>query len=273
MGTQALPLLGDREFEQICALMQQVSGIRLGQAKKPLVASRLLKRLRSLDLSAYSDYVALLARPDQDEERRTVVDLLTTNETFFFREAAHFDFLRDALARFQGRELKVWSAACSSGEEVYTLAMVLAETLGKRIDWNILGTDLCRSALKAAAVAVYPVERARNLPQPLLHRYCLQGVGEQAGRLQIGPELRARARFGCLNLIEPLPAALGRFHVIFLRNALIYFDEAGKRDIVGRLLPALEPGGLLFVGHSEGLHGLGLPIRAVSPAVYQHSAP
>lgn len=267
---QATSTLADADFRAICDMMQRASGIRLGQQKKPLVASRLMRRLRALGIDGYADYVKFLAQTGAEEERRTVVDLLTTNETFFFREPVHFELLASQLSTLR-RAPRLWSAASSSGEEVYTLAITCAETLGMDCGWEILGSDLCRNALESAGRAVYPQERIRNVPAPILRRYFLKGVGEQEGKVQVASALRERCRFACLNLIAPLPPKLGHFDAIFLRNVLIYFDQDGKRDIVGRLLPALEPGGRLYVGHSESLHGLGLPLRAVQPAVYERT--
>lgn len=262
--------LADPDYRAICDLMQLASGIRLGAQKKPLVASRLMRRLRALEIGSYAEYVQHLSRTENEEERRKVVDLLTTNETYFFRESVHFELLSEQLGRLR-RMPRIWSAACSSGEEVYSLAITCAETLGVDTGWEILGSDLCRDALERAAQAIYPEQRIRNVPPGLLRRHFLKGVGEQAGEVQVGSALRAHCRFACLNLISPLPARLGRFDAIFLRNVLIYFDAEGKHGIVSRLIPALEPGGRLYLGHSESLQGLGLPLRAVHPAVYERA--
>ena len=262
-----LPVLSEDDFLTVRQLMENVSGIVLAPHKKQLVASRLMKRLRALGLDSYKDYVNRLKSDADGEERRLAIDLLTTNETFFYRESVHFEVLAEHIRTASRPRWRIWSAASSSGEEVYTLAMTLTEALPAQAEWEVIGSDLCRHALASAKAAVYPVERARLLPQSWLRRFTLRGVGEMDGYLQVVPELRQRVSFRCINLNENLPADLGQFDVIFLRNILIYFDGIGKRRLVERVLTRLRPGGLLFVGHSENLHGLDLPLENWRPAV------
>lgn len=236
---QKLPSLNEHDFNIISHLMADISGIQMAAHKRALVSGRLMKRLRILQLDSFSDYVALLKNPQQQEERRIAVDLLTTNETFFFREKPHFDLLLKLLKQHPRRPLRLWSAACSSGEEVYSLAMTLNEGLEQGTHWEIIGSDLCRQALDKAKQAIYPLQRTENLPTEWL------------------------------NLNIPLPPTLGCFDIIFLRNMLIYFDPKTKQQILERIIAQLKPGGLLFVGHSEGLHGINLPVTAYAPAVYR----
>ena len=236
---QKLPSLNEHDFNIISHLMADISGIQMAAHKRALVSGRLMKRLRILQLDSFSDYVALLNNPQQQEERRIAVDLLTTNETFFFREKPHFDLLLKLLKQHPRRPLRLWSAACSSGEEVYSLAMTLNEGLEQGTHWEIIGSDLCRQALDKAKQAIYPLQRTENLPTEWL------------------------------NLNIPLPPTLGCFDIIFLRNMLIYFDPKTKQQILERIIAQLKPGGLLFVGHSEGLHGINLPVTAYAPAVYR----
>jgi chemotaxis protein methyltransferase CheR len=236
---QKLPSLNEHDFNIIRHLMADISGIQMATHKRALVSGRLMKRLRILQLDSFSDYVALLKNPQQQEERRIAVDLLTTNETFFFREKPHFDLLLKLLKQHPRRPLRLWSAACSSGEEVYSLAMTLNEGLEQGTHWEIIGSDLCRQALDKAKQAIYPLQRTENLPTEWL------------------------------NLNIPLPPTLGCFDIIFLRNMLIYFDPKTKEQILERIIAQLKPGGLLFVGHSEGLHGINLPVTAYAPAVYR----
>ena len=236
---QKLPSLNEYDFNMIRHLMADISGIQMATHKRALVSGRLMKRLRILQLDSFSDYVALLKNPQQQEERRIAVDLLTTNETFFFREKPHFDLLLKLLKQHPRRPLRLWSAACSSGEEVYSLAMTLNEGLEQGTHWEIIGSDLCRQALDKAKQAIYPLQRTENLPTEWL------------------------------NLNIPLPPTLGCFDIIFLRNMLIYFDPKTKQQILERIIAQLKPGGLLFVGHSEGLHGINLPVTAYAPAVYR----
>jgi chemotaxis protein methyltransferase CheR len=236
--------------------------------KRHLVASRLHKRLRHYRLDTYAEYLDLIDDPTHRPERQVLVDLLTTNETYFFREPAHFDFLRkQVLSPMRGQACRIWSAACSSGEEVYTLAMVMAESLGMG-DWEVVGSDISTRMLEVSATALYPMERARGIPKPLLSKYCLKGVRSQAGQLLIGPKLKARVSFRHINLKARLPDQ-GQFDVIFLRNVMIYFDVQTKRDVVTRLLAALKPGGYLFTSHVESLHGIVDSLQMVRPSVFR----
>jgi len=197
------------------------------------------------------------------------VDLLTTNVTYFFREPKHFDFLREQVlaAHPPGRLFRAWSAACATGEEAYSVAMLLAEHLGTG-PWEVLGSDISSRCLETARRAIYPFERAALLPQPFLAEYCLKGVAAQERNFQVGPELRQRVRFMQINLNAPLPR-LGRFDIIFLRNAMIYFDNAVKREVMARLLPALQDGGHFIVGHSESLNDVRDDLVRVRASVYR----
>jgi chemotaxis protein methyltransferase CheR len=262
-----LPELANDEFHLLQQLMYQASGISLAANKRPLVAGRLMKRLRHYQLPDYAQYLRMLERPEHLDERRLVVDLLTTNETYFFREPAHFSFLGQWLARRQG-PVRIWSAACSSGEEPYSLAMVARETAASR-DWSILASDLSLSMLARAREGVYALAQARHFPEGWLQRHCLNGVGDMAGRFRVQASLRERVSLREVNLVQPLPEDLGSFEVIFLRNVLIYFNHEQKEHIVRRLLEQLVPGGLLFIGHAENIHGFDLPVRLLGPSVYQ----
>ena len=259
-------VLGELEFRQIQQRMEQASGIHLTEQKRTLVGNRLQGRLRALGLDTYAQY---LQRVSADAaEHQHMVDVLTTNETRFFREPRHFDLLREYLQASAPSRLRIWSGACSSGQEPYTLAMTLAESLPHR-NWEIIASDLSRTVLQTAAAGVYPERAGQDIPRPLLVKYCRKGVQEMAGFFQICPALRQRVQFQAVNLMQPLPDSLGVFDVIFLRNVLIYFDTACKTLILRQALQRLRPGGLLFVGHSETLHGLGLPVSVVAPAVYR----
>ena len=267
MAVASLPSLGDREFSQLQRLMVDESGIHMTEHKRPLIAGRLLRRLRILGLHSYSEYMALLEDKQHADERRLVIDLLTTNETFFFREPQHFTFLANWLST-HSEPLRLWSAACSSGEEPYSLAMVMAEHATHK-DWSILASDLSQRMLEKASAAIYPLDEAKSFAAGWLKRHCRRGIGEYEGQFRIEPDLRARVITREINLMRPLPADVGRYDIIFLRNVLIYFSPEDKRAIVARLLQQLEPNGLLFVGHAESLHGLDLPISTVAPSVYQ----
>jgi chemotaxis protein methyltransferase CheR len=266
-STFKLPTLEEPDFNRLRKLMSEASGINLAMNKRSLVAGRLMKRLRHHQLSSYSDYLRLIDQPAYSRERRLVIDLLTTNETYFFREYPHFEFLGEWLNK-RGGPLRLWSAACSSGEEPYSMAMAAAQHL-QNSTWSVLGSDLSLSMLRVAEQGIYDISQARYFPEHWLHRYCLCGVGDMQGRMRIHPHLRARLTLSEINLNQRLPEALGMFDVIFLRNVLIYFDTQEKQRIVQRLVERLTPGGLLFIGHAESIYGFDLPLRLVRPSVFE----
>jgi chemotaxis protein methyltransferase CheR len=252
-------------FQRLQTLMKDASGIFLPDRKKALVSGRLQKRLRALGLASFREYNEYLQH--HPDERRIAIDLLTTNETRFFREPRHFDLVASIAAGHAG-PLRLWSAACSSGEEPYTMAMVLSES-ARHGDWEIVASDLSQRVLEKARSGTYPVAQESQLSREQLRRYCLRGTGRSAGLFRIKPGIRQRIRFCSVNLNEPLPGDLGRFDIVFIRNVLIYFDVATKRRILERVLLQMAPGGYLFLGHSESVQGLGLPLVSVAPAAYR----
>jgi chemotaxis protein methyltransferase CheR len=256
------------EFAQFQRFIFDAAGITLASTKAALVSGRLGKRLVHNGLDNYADYLRMLTSGSHPAEVQMAVDLLTTNETYFFRESKHFDFLRTKAlsARSGGRSFRVWSAAASSGEEAYSIAMVLADCLGGA-PWEVLGTDISQRVLQSAARGIFRMERARHIPPAYLHRYCLKGTEEHEGTLMVDRTLRARVSFVQANLNAPLPD-LGAFDLIFLRNVLIYFNDETKRQVVDRVSAALRPGGHFLVGHSESLHGITDALRAEAPSIY-----
>jgi chemotaxis protein methyltransferase CheR len=259
--------LSNESFRAVVELFHGVSGIRLSDAKRPLVEGRLHKLAQHRGIRRLDDYVERLLQERDPAEIVRVVDKLTTNETYFFREPQHFEFLAQLLAAHEGREtFRVWSAASSSGEEAYSIAMLLAEKLGPT-GWEVIGTDLSTVMVDTARRAVYPIERARRMPQEYMKRHCLKGHGEQDGKILVSRALRSHVRFEPANLMEPLPP-VGLFDVIFLRNVLIYFDNPGKESIVRRVSQQLKPDGYLFTGHAESLSNLDVGLRAHRTAVY-----
>jgi chemotaxis protein methyltransferase CheR len=259
--------ISDRAFSTVADAFHKVSGIRLEASKRQMVIGR-LQRLageRGLDsLDAYVDQV--ISGGDQRELVR-VIDRLTTNETYFFREPAHFEVLAQVQAHSpRGQTFRVWSAASSSGEEAYSIAMLMADKRGKT-GWEVVGTDLSTAMVDAAQRALYPMDRARDTPAPYLKKYCLKGSGPYEGKLLIDKGLRSQVRFLQANLTQPLPD-IGQFDVVFLRNVLIYFDPPSKLDIVRRVIPLIKKGGYLFTGHSESLSQIPTGLANVQPAVY-----
>jgi chemotaxis protein methyltransferase CheR len=262
--------LGDQEFARFQSFIYEAAGISLSDSKKVLVSGRLEKRLRHHKLSSYSDYLQLISQPAQAEERQVAIDQLTTNETYFFREPRHFELLRDwaLAARDAGRALRVWSAACSSGEEAYSIAMVLADCLGEGRPWEVVASDISTRVLQRARWGHYPVERTTHIPPPYLQRFCLRGTGPQAGTLLVQRELRRRVQFTQINLDQTLPPQAA-FDVIFLRNVMIYFSNDTKRRVVSRLVGQLKAGGHLLIGHSETLNDVSDQVRPLMPSVYR----
>jgi len=263
--------LRDDTFRGLADLMHASVGLSFSESKKPLISSRLAPRIQRLGLDGFDDYLALIAGHQDGGEFQVAVDLLTTNETYFFREPAHYDLLASELTRSKPLSLSVWSAASSFGDEAYSTAMLLADLAQQgRIgsDWSVLGTDISDRVLRSAIQAVYPEERLRHVTPERLRRHCLRGDGESAGLVQIHPRLRERVRFGQLNLCRPIED-IGPFDVVFLRNVLIYFDPPTKRAVVDRVLTQLRPGGLFFIGTAEGRVSCDTPLQPLAPGAFR----
>jgi chemotaxis protein methyltransferase CheR len=261
--------ISDKEFGLFRDLIHEIAGIHLSEAKKALVSGRLGKRLRHYGFVTFKDYHELVTRKDAAEERQVMVDLLTTNETYFFREPKHFDFVRDHLLpswRSLG-EVRVWSAACSSGEEPYSLGMLLADARGYN-GWRILATDISGRVLEEARQGVYPMGEGERIPKAYLARFCLKGVRSQSGNFCVDSRLRERIAFRQFNLNASW-SGLDRYHAVFLRNVMIYFNQQTKARLVDRIADHLEPGGHLIIGHSESLNGVSGRFETVMPSVYR----
>ena len=261
-----------KEYARLRAFLYKNVGIELGENKKPLVCGRLCRRLEALNLPNYDAYLDGMERDVPPGERQHAIDLLTTNETYFYRESRHFDNLLD-IARQCAKErrgLRIWSAACSSAEEVYTSAIVLQSLVdgGTALNWEIFGSDISERILETAIRATYPLSRTTQLPQALLKKYCLKGSGPADGQVLVSKPIRSKVRFGKINLVEPLPD-IGLFDVIFLRNVLIYFDAATKRHVVNSITTKLAPNGTLFVGLAESLNGIVSNLVSVAPGMYR----
>jgi chemotaxis protein methyltransferase CheR len=263
-----LPVMSDAEFAQFQRFIHEAAGISLGSPKKAMVAARLAGRVQSCGAKSYGEYLRLLKDGGAQQELQTAVDLLTTNETYFFREPKHFDFLREILTGQAGaRALRVWSAAGSSGEEAYSIAMLLEDCLPGS-PWEVVASDISTRVLERARTGHYSMARTNHMPPGYLRRFCLSGRGPQAGTLLIERSLRSRVRFLQVNLNATLPP-LGQFDVVFLRNVLIYFDMRTKQQVVRRVLDTLRPGGWLFIGHTETLSGVCETLERVSPAIFR----
>jgi chemotaxis protein methyltransferase CheR len=246
--------------------------LSFNDSKKPLILSRLSSRIQKLGLSSFREYIALLEDESQAAEFQMAVDLLTTNETYFFREPKHYELLEKDLANRKSKApISIWSAASSFGDEAYSTAMLLTDMqIAGRIgpDWSILATDISHRALLSAKEAVYPQDRLRAVSPERLRRYCLRGEGPAEGQSMLQDKIRSRVKFGQLNLCKPI-SGLGPFDVIFLRNVLIYFDVPTKREVVDRVLAALKPGGLFFLGTAEGRVACDTPMLTVQPGAFR----
>ena len=264
--------LTDAQFQRISILLQSVCGIALNTGKQELVRGRLAKRLRALGLSNFSAYLAHLEADASGEELTQMVDVLTTNKTSFFREPQHFAHLAQnvlpALAARGGR-VRLWSAGCSSGEEPYSLAIVLCECLPEsdRPDARILATDICTRMVAATREALYGEEALRGVAPGLVQKHFVRVGTERPRRYRVADHVRRIVRPARLNLMEAWPMT-GPFDIIFCRNVMIYFDRPTRQGLVERFWRILAPGGHLFVGHSESLTGWAHRFRYVQPAVY-----
>jgi chemotaxis protein methyltransferase CheR len=273
------PLLGDSEFQFLRDFVYKHCGISLSEQKRQLVQGRLLRRLRALGLKDFGGYCEVL-RQDPDGELGELASAISTNVTSFFREMHHYDLLVDELlprwlaAKKNGGRLRIWSAGCATGEEPYALAMVLAEALertGSKVDARILATDLSPQALEHARGGMYALERMGGISDERRRRWFLRGEGRYEGTACVHPRLRELVTIQPLNLLHDWPMR-GPFDAIFCRNVVIYFDKPTKQRLFERYAGLLEPGGYLFLGHSESMYGLSDSFELVGRTVYRKRA-
>jgi chemotaxis protein methyltransferase CheR len=273
-------MIRDSDYEFIRQLVYRRSRINLGPDKRELVVARLNKRLRATQIPSISDYCRYLQDEPDEEELGHLIDVISTNHTYFFREAQHFDFLRShILADLVGRHnaerwpcLNVWSAACSSGEEPYSIGITVAEFFQKnRVTWpcRIEATDISHRVLQKARSGVYREDAIAKVPREIFSTHFQKGYGPQAGNFRIKPQLAGMVTFRQLNLLENEPPVGDPFHVIFCRNVMIYFDHPTQEELVQRLARRLVPGGYLLVGHSESLTAIRHGLEVVRPAIYR----
>lgn len=271
--------LTDREFKLFQGLIHREAGIYLSEVKKALLVGRLSRRVRELGLESFEAYYHHVVDGANPAERVELINNICTHETQFFREPRQFEFLEQTLApRWRAeaeagtrpKQIRAWSAACSSGEEPVSMAMSLLHHFPVREGWRIevLATDISTRVLDRARSATWPIERAIQIPAPYLKRFMLRGTGEQQNKMKAGPEIRAVVQFQQLNLHADTYAVGDAFDLIFCRNVLIYFNAATKEHVVSRLLARLAPDGLLFLGHAESVTGMRDQPRTVIPTVY-----
>ena len=266
-------------FAKFQQMIYREAGIWLADHKQALLSGRLARRLRLLGLGSMSEYFQLVTQPDQQHERAVMIDCITTNETRFFREARHFDFLsqhvfprwqQETVAGERSTRLRIWSAGCSSGEEPYSLAMLLLKHFPQETGWDleVLATDISTRVLEKARQAVYPIEKMKDIPAEYLRAYMLKGGGEHKGVMKVSPELHRIVRFARVNLHADSYPVAGLFDLIFCRNVLIYFDQESKEKVIDGIVRHLSPTGLLFVGHSEHLGGIAPSLKTVAPTIH-----
>jgi chemotaxis protein methyltransferase CheR len=263
----AASLLNDRDFATVRQLIADYAGIKLSLQKRNMVYNRLLRRLRARGLSNFAEYLELVQR-EGSNEREAFVNALTTNLTAFFREPHHFELLHAHAARHgkRGKPLRCWSSACSTGEEAWSIAMVLREA---ECPGEVLGTDIDTDVLGTARNGVYRTERTAGLPAERLRKHFLRGTGTNDGLVSVRPELRGMVRFGQLNLQSPAWPAIEPFDIIFCRNVVIYFDREFQKKLLTRLADLLVPGGLLMVGHSESFPSAHPGFRSCGRTAYE----
>ncbi len=269
--------LSDREFKYFSTLLFDRFGIFLGEQKRVLVAGRLSKRLRELELPTFTDYIDYLSTDRTGEELTELINRITTNHSFFFRERDHFDFLSTTVlpeleaagSQGTGFPLRIWSAGCATGEEVYSISMLLRERYGARlslIDAGLLATDISLAALKEARNGEYAEAKLRELPASYRSSYFIKKDGETWA---INDDIRSMVMFKRLNLMAENYPMKGLFNAVFCRNVMIYFNQESREKVVNALFRYIKPGGYLFIGHSESLNRESCPFEYVKPAVYR----
>ena len=266
------------DFSRLRRLIHEQTGITLGEGKQTMLEGRIRRRLKALAIASYREYCEFLfSKRGLQDEMIHLIDVVTTNKTDFFREPRHFEFLTaTALPAFlRGHESRrpflVWSAGCSSGEEPYTLAMVLSEYAQAHpgFTFNIFATDISTTVLSKAALGIYPDEVTRPVPHGLKVKYLMRGRERGSGRVRVAPELRRLVEFRRLNFMDSDFGIQQKFDAVFCRNVIIYFDRPTQQSILDKLVRCLLLGGHLFMGHAETLHELTLPVAQVAPALYR----
>lgn len=261
--------ISDVEFNLFKTLIYDKAGIALSPAKRTLVVSRLSKRMRKLKITSFEEYYQLTT--NNTSELQHAIDSLTTNETYFFREEKHFEFLKSDILNkcASGDVFKVWSAASSTGEEAYSTSMVLADKFGLKSNWSIIGTDINQSVLAQARKALYPLSESKKIPREYLNQFCLKGVRSQSERMLMDAKIKKHVSFEFLNLNAAFPDYINNFNVVFLRNVMIYFDLETKQRLVDKIADVIKPGGYLFIGHSETLNNVSSRFKIIRPSICQ----
>lgn len=271
--------LSPQQFKRISQFMEKTTGIKLPDSKRSMIQARLANRLKVLNFDNYSQYIDFVfsSQEHATDEITMMIDLLTTNLTHFFREKPHFDFMEQkvlpTLAENGITRPELWSAGCSSGEEPYTLSIVMREYMSKNpgqfIDYSILATDISTRILSKAIDAIYPIETVDKLPYSIKKQYFLKSKDPNKPFAKPKAEVRNKVKFERLNFMDSVFKIQPKKNIIFCRNVLIYFDKPTQLEVIGKLIDCLVPGGFLFLGHSETIFGSNFPIKTVSTTVFQ----
>lgn len=267
------------DFVALADLVHEVCGMHLPKTKSTMLQARLRRRLQALDLQGFNQYLELLRNPvERAVELPRLIEAITTNKTEFFRESAHFDFLvgngLEMLAEIgagQTRTLQAWSSACSTGQEAYTLAMVLANVPRQQLPrgFQIVASDISEAVLQTARRAIYPEALLGEVPEPYRSKYLLRTRDRSLGVVRIAPELRKLVNIKNINLNDKIKDIGGEMDVIFCRNILIYFDHSKKIDVIKKIINYLRIGGILFLGHADSMSNMELPLQQLLPSVYR----
>jgi chemotaxis protein methyltransferase CheR len=271
-------VISSRDYTRLRALVYDEAGINLGSEKKAMLEGRIRRRLKELAIHSYGEYCDyLFSGEGLRDELVHLIDVVTTNKTDFFREPRHFDFLTaTAVPEFLAsnsarRPMLIWSAACSTGEEPYTLALVLSEygLTHPGFTFKIIATDISTTVLKKASLGIYSADAVRPVPQALKVKYFMRGRESSVERVRVVPELRRLVEFRRLNFMDSDYGIQEKFDAIFCRNVIIYFDRPTQQSILGKITQRLQPRSYLFMGHAETLHDLNLPLAPVAPSLYR----
>ena len=264
--------LNDKDFKYISSSVYDYSKINLSEKKRALIVSRLSKRIRHLKLETFTEYTDYLKNDTSGKEFQTMVDSLSTNYSLFFRESHHFDFLKNnILQEYNSGELNIWSAASSTGQEVYSVLMTIKEyehEKNKKIRYRLYASDISRPVLEKASSGIYNSMDIKNIPRSLLEKFFLRGSGSQSDLVKIKKNLIRDVHFFRLNLNDK-SYKLPQMDVIFMRNAIIYFDQPTKIELIDRLHQYIKPGGYLIIGHSESLSGISEKFELIGKTIYK----
>jgi chemotaxis protein methyltransferase CheR len=268
--------MSDNDFNKVSLFIYNEVGIKMPPEKKVLLENRRQKRLRELKMTNFSDYIEFLfSKKGIEQELISMIDVITTNKTDFFRESVHFNYLTDIiipeLQQKSAKQFRVWSAGCSSGEEPYTIAITLQGLLEKNVinDYSIYATDISTIVLDKARQAVYPSRTVDNIPLTIKKKYFLKSTDPENKYVCIIPELKRRITFQRFNFMNEAYKTPHTFDVIFCRNVIIYFDRKTQENVIAKLCTKLNKGGYLFLGHSESITNMNLPLESIKPTVFK----